>query len=201
MPPTEDSLLWSSVAILGLLATMAIGWMLYTSFFYIRGVVYYRMHVARKQRKRKVRKQEEAFRTWKREHEGDWIRYQFQYQTALINARKLPGDFEPDCPEAPCEPPPSIEELEDSDKAWEDNAKWLAPPNFCRYWCSRERRFLDEEKATYDSQHIKLKKTNDEYREWKRNHEEEMQRAIKNHPIATTFLNLARSDPAKEYAK
>lgn len=78
---------------------------------------------------------------------------------------------------------------EDSDEEWEDNAKWMSPPNFFKYWCSRNEKFL-EAKEDFDTQHIMLNKTKDEYNDWKRKHEENLQRAIKNHPIAAVFLNL-----------
>jgi len=38
-----------------------------------------------------------------------------------------------------------------------------------------------------------MDKDKDEYREWKRKHDEYLQRAIKNHTIASVFLNLTKN--------
>ncbi len=45
----------------------------------------------------------------------------------------------------------------------------------------------------YDTQHVTMNKGNHEYHEWKRKHDAEVQRAIKNHPIASVFLNLTKN--------
>ena len=38
-----------------------------------------------------------------------------------------------------------------------------------------------------------MNKDNHEYHEWKRKYDEDLQRAIKNHPIASVFLNLTKN--------
>ena len=191
MASTEDALLWVSLFLIVLFFFMTTLWMLYSCGSYLRGVYHFKRHQARKTRKKKVRKEEEAYRDWKRKNEIDWINYQFQVQTGIFNSRKLPGDFEPDCPTPPCEAAPGIGDLKAGDDNWEDNAKWAEPPNFFKYWCSRREKFLLE-KEEFDSQHVHLNKNSDEYAGWKRKHEEELQRAIKNHPIAATFLQMGK---------
>jgi len=86
----------------------------------------------------------------------------------------------------------------------------MKPPGCLPYWLSREVRKLPghtlvthawslwqgefaAERARFDSQHAVMDKDKDEYREWKRKHDEDLQRAIKNHPIASVFLDLTKN--------
>ena len=69
---------------------------------------------------------------------------------------------------------------------------WMPPPNFFGYWCARDERSVSAADR-FDRQHVVMDKTKDEYNDWKKKHDEEMQRAIKNHPIASTFLNLTKN--------
>ena len=77
-------------------------------------------------------------RAWRREFEGAWVKYQFNVQVALVTAQKLPGNWTPDQPTPPCPPPPSVTPLSDADASWDDNSAWERPPNFWKYWCSRD---------------------------------------------------------------
>ena len=63
---------------------------------------------------------------------------------------------------------------------------------FWEYWCNRKEKIL-EQREIFDTQHIYRHKTTDEYHEWKRKHDEDLQRAIKDHPIASTFLKLSKN--------
>ena len=105
----------------------------------------------------------QAYRSWKRKYETDWISYQFKYQTAQVNAGKIPGDWTPDRITPPCSPPPHIGELPQGDltnifESWfefyfvflsdyaryEDNVAWMSPPSFLKYWFSRDDKFIQE---------------------------------------------------------
>ena len=54
-------------------------------------------------------------------------------------------------------------------------------------------RFLEHKREVFDYQYVFRHKTTDEYAEWKRKYDEDLQRAIKDHPIASTFLRLSKN--------
>ncbi len=94
----------------------------------------------------------------------------------------------------PCSPPPEVDKLPggSDDDRYEDNVPWMKPPGFCSYWCNKDKHFI-KDKERYDNQHITMDKTKGEYAEWKRKYDEDLQRTIKNHPIASVFLNLSKN--------
>ena len=56
-------------------------------------------------------------------------------QTAINIAAKIPGDWAPDLPTPPTQPPPpKPRPLPASFSGWEDSVPWMAPPNFWLYW-------------------------------------------------------------------
>ena len=58
----------------------------------------------------------------------------FFCQVAITNASKIPGDWTPDLPTPPCEPPPPVASLSAADERWEDSVPWMEPPNYWVYW-------------------------------------------------------------------
>ena len=62
----------------------------------------------------------------------------------------------------------------------------------CNVECNRFR-FLEHKREVFDYQFVFRHKTTDEYAEWKRKYDEDLQRAIKDHPIASTFLRLSKN--------
>lgn len=172
--------------------TVMTGWFLLNAFYYIRATFYYLWHKRRCKRKDRHRAQEEALRIWKKNHESDWVNYRFNVQMSLVQAKKLPAHWKADIMTPPCPSPPIIEPLCASDLEWDDVTPWLKPPNFCRYWCSRHPKFNVRRQA-FNEQHLFRHKTMDEYTEWKRRNDENVQEAIRNHPIASKFLQLSKN--------
>ena len=47
--------------------------------------------------------------------------------------------------------------------------------------------------AAFSEQHLYRHKTMDEYYEWKRRNDEDLQRALQDHPVAAQFLRLSKN--------